>query len=127
MAHRFYRKHGRWEPYEEYLSAGQLAIAECLTRYDPAQAPPGGFLSYCCFQMDMKMRDVRVKAAGVNNMRKLVKGQRRDPKYTVEGRARCAARPPRRRRSRTCMKCSPIWNRRASQRPCCSRRLLVPL
>jgi hypothetical protein len=85
MAHKFYRKHGRWEPYEEYLSAGQLAIAECLTRYDPAQAPPGGFLSYCCFQMDMKMRDVRIKAAGPYNMRKPVKGERRDPKYTVEG------------------------------------------
>jgi hypothetical protein len=35
--------------------------------------------------MDMKMRDVRVKAAGINNMRKPVTGQRRDPKYTVEG------------------------------------------
>jgi hypothetical protein len=85
MAHKYFRKHGRWEPYEEYLSAGHLAISECLVRYNPEQSPPGGFLSYCCFHMDMKMRDVRIKAAGPYNMRKPVKGQRRDPKYTVEG------------------------------------------
>jgi hypothetical protein len=85
MAHKYFRKHGRWEPYEEYLSAGHLAISECLVRYNPEQAPPGEFLSYCCFKMDMKMRDVRIKAAGPYNMRKPVKGQRRDPKYTVEG------------------------------------------
>ena len=85
MAHRFYRKHGRWEPLEEYISAGHMALTEYLGRYDSPLAPPGGFLSYCCFQMEMKMRDVRLKAAGINNMRKPVKGERRDPKYTVEG------------------------------------------
>src|SRR5712691_3168632 len=85
MAHRYYRKHGRWEPYEEYVSAGHLAIAKCIHNYDPTQAPSGGFLSYCVFQMEMHMRDVRLQAAGSYNMRKPVKGQRRDPKYTVEG------------------------------------------
>jgi hypothetical protein len=70
MAHRFYRQHGRCEPYEEYLSAGHLAIAECLQRYNPALTPPGGFLSYCCFQMEMHMRDVRRVAAGPWNMPK---------------------------------------------------------
>ena len=84
MAHRFWRQQGRWEPLEEYLSAGHLAIAQCIQSYDPAQAPPGGFKSYCIFQMAMKMRDVRIKAAGSNNMRKPVKGERRDPKYEVE-------------------------------------------
>jgi len=84
MAHRFYRQHGRWEPYEEYLSAGHLAIAECLQRYNPALAPPGGFLSYCCFQMAMNMRDVRRAAAGPWNMPKHQKGVYQEPKYTIE-------------------------------------------
>jgi len=74
MAHKYFRKHGRWEPYEEYLSAGHMAIAECITRYNPALAPSGGFLSYCSFQMEMAMRAVRITAAGPYNMRKPVKG-----------------------------------------------------
>jgi len=84
MAHRFYRQHGRWEPYEEYLSAGHLAIAECLQRYNPALAPPGGFLSYCCFQMAMNMRDVQRVVAGPWNLPKHQKGIYQEPKYTVE-------------------------------------------
>lgn len=85
MAHRFYRQHGKWEPLEEYLSAGHGAIAECIQRYNPDIAPPGGFKSYCLFQVEMAMRDVRVRAAGSHNMRKRVTGTQREPKYTVEG------------------------------------------
>src|SRR5499427_11049936 len=111
MAHRFYRQHGRWEPYEEYLSAGHLAIAECLQRYNPALAPPGGFLSYCCFQMAMNMRDVRRAAAGPWNMPKHQKGVYQEPKYTIESfdhKILYALRPhqPPRRRPPTCMKSS---------------------
>jgi hypothetical protein len=85
MAHRFWRQQGRFEPYEEYLSAGNAAIAECLARYNPAIAPPGGFKSYCIFRMDMGMRNVRLAAAGPYNMKKSVRGRRRDPKYVVQG------------------------------------------
>jgi hypothetical protein len=84
MAHRFWRQQGRWEPLEEYLSAGHLAIAQCIQSYDPAQAPPGGFKSYCLFQVDMAMRNVRRLAAGPWNMPTHQKGVYQQPKYTVE-------------------------------------------
>jgi DNA-directed RNA polymerase specialized sigma subunit len=84
MAHRFYHQQGRWEPFEEYLSAGHLALAECLQRYDPAQAPPGGFKSYCLFQVEMAMRDVRRVAAGPWNMPRHQKGTYQEPKYPTE-------------------------------------------
>jgi hypothetical protein len=37
---------------------------ECISTYNPALATSGGFKSYCLFQVEMAMRDVRRKAAG---------------------------------------------------------------
>jgi hypothetical protein len=85
MAHRFYRKHGRWEPLEEYLSAGHMTIAECLQSYNPDLAPPGGFKSYCLYRAEMAMRDVRRAAADPWNMPTRVTGTYQEPKYTIEG------------------------------------------
>jgi hypothetical protein len=56
-----------------------------MQRYNPDLAPPGGFKSYCLFQVEMAMRDVRRVAAGPWNMPKHQKGVKQEPKYTVEG------------------------------------------
>ena len=94
LAHQFYRSQGRRYPLEEYLSAGNLGLAEGLAAFDAGRAVP--LPVHLRVRMVYRMRNVRLTEAGHGNMPERSAGPLLARYVTVAYNPACLARlhPP---------------------------------